>query len=1478
MSKCVNIKHPEFIELQKQVGINPLVLSAKVGVWMEENNQDRFPTKEELKLNNNQNIVLGSSLNNETKENENTPPVGDNYGAFLKFKQDQLKQLYINKNLLTNRLVHSDTKENRKLLKSIEINISKAEAQIEKVQKRELELMLQAMISDLQDIEKALTEGNIADIDKVSSTLDFYQTFIIGENKEYKTEHLSEFLGKDFDALYGRISRLVNNRKQYYYNTTLKILSENEQIQNFLNNPDNKKRDEETGNLRNFTVEDLLKASKDLNYADTYFLGVISSNSNDTIIPQFLHQVMLETRYKNQIRVAKMKDRIIEFENKHKIYNPDWIFSTDSDGNRDGYLINIFSREWFKEQNSFKMLLNDFKEKGNSNGETYLKIVGWLGDNSNVINFTKLSKVKEIYSKNAEYNKYFKYTDSEIERYENKLKELLGPFYEETIQRVLNKLEKFEELKNSDEIEGSAKNFIIARSNLWEFMENYSNSMTRHKKILFDNVGFFHETYFSNFEDLVIIPKSVKTKNMVTDEGFQTTTVNSGFYNEKFREAMKDSTKMEYYSLIREALEYINNTYESSTNGRLSLPKIDNTFVESTINTLKDKDKNLFGKLGTMTHDMLHSYKAIFYDQDSVKPDRKGVYSNYVDRSKKEISERAKTYILKGMKKEDAYNLATIEVNKHYSKDLSRDIKGLLDLAALHNTRLEIAPIAKVMFDTYKNVTYTNNAGEVKERINGIKRTEYFIDHIIYNNVQKYLNENGIESKKIFPKLEELLKVVTGDKNKTLMDEKSFSLLSENEKEIFKNLKELRVNGPNADFLLQEKDGFYLQKIKDNYFYAKNIEEFKDENGDIILESILVSKEEFEEKFKEYIDNRVKKLGLDMTVAGLVNGVLKTIILKNLAINPTSGFFNRVEGKHSAMIMDATGLYWTEGNIDKANEIMSWCNLNKTTFKKMSKMGIMDKAKTIEIFDLFAKKLGTIQDKKNELQRNVSESNFNMEWFNLMKWAVDNPEFKNQGSIMLAIMMDYEIKDKNGNTVKLLNPDTKQFSCFEIDNGILKFKEEFSNIDFESFTDLISKMTLAVSRSQGNYSEIDIMMIKKHIWGKAGMIFMTWFPEHLHQRFGTNPDDIVDLPLGRLKPEGRFVKAFKANKVIGGTSVLSALGISYGMLGIVGAIGGGAITAIVFQKYLKKIYSEKSVRKDVNYIGEFIQMLFSIGIEMINYPSRMLQSIPGMKYLRVKNKTFEKTNMTKEEIGAVRAMSRELAIMLSLLSLKLAVVALYKGIGGGDDDEEHPARMKYYYIQNQLSRAITSLNSFSNPYELITDNSRFAFLKQLSDTYKLAYEIGSFQFDKVPKDFLNVIPIPRILHKGKMPYHDLMDYSIKPNLSGIPNSLSWTGNWAKNQFTDGEFEAKKEYMKIRNEIREESREKYMSELGTNKKSLSSQGTDDIVNKIGKKPKGWTYKEAVEWLEEHDKFPIPEKKKRGRKSKKEKEEMEENTEK
>ena len=49
MATCVNIKHPEFINLLEESGLSEGVLAAKAGVWMEENNTTNFPTLSQLK-------------------------------------------------------------------------------------------------------------------------------------------------------------------------------------------------------------------------------------------------------------------------------------------------------------------------------------------------------------------------------------------------------------------------------------------------------------------------------------------------------------------------------------------------------------------------------------------------------------------------------------------------------------------------------------------------------------------------------------------------------------------------------------------------------------------------------------------------------------------------------------------------------------------------------------------------------------------------------------------------------------------------------------------------------------------------------------------------------------------------------------------------------------------------------------------------------------------------------------------------------------------------------------------------------------------------------------------------------------------------------------------------------------------------------------------------------------------------------------
>lgn len=48
MATCVNIKHPEFINLLEESGLSEGVLSAKMGVWMEENNTELFPKLKDL--------------------------------------------------------------------------------------------------------------------------------------------------------------------------------------------------------------------------------------------------------------------------------------------------------------------------------------------------------------------------------------------------------------------------------------------------------------------------------------------------------------------------------------------------------------------------------------------------------------------------------------------------------------------------------------------------------------------------------------------------------------------------------------------------------------------------------------------------------------------------------------------------------------------------------------------------------------------------------------------------------------------------------------------------------------------------------------------------------------------------------------------------------------------------------------------------------------------------------------------------------------------------------------------------------------------------------------------------------------------------------------------------------------------------------------------------------------------------------------
>ena len=61
MANCINKNHPDFLKLEKESGLDGIVLAAKMGVWMDKNNSEEWPTLEQLGIEGKSNIKPGVS-------------------------------------------------------------------------------------------------------------------------------------------------------------------------------------------------------------------------------------------------------------------------------------------------------------------------------------------------------------------------------------------------------------------------------------------------------------------------------------------------------------------------------------------------------------------------------------------------------------------------------------------------------------------------------------------------------------------------------------------------------------------------------------------------------------------------------------------------------------------------------------------------------------------------------------------------------------------------------------------------------------------------------------------------------------------------------------------------------------------------------------------------------------------------------------------------------------------------------------------------------------------------------------------------------------------------------------------------------------------------------------------------------------------------------------------------------------------------
>lgn len=1393
-------------------------------------------------------------------------PLTDNFYEYFKYKENLLSKT---SKMLKN--LRRDRKNPKKDIKKVNSEIQRLSAiqlelkqDIEALKKNDVLYMFNALTREIEDLNKSLDD--LTDIEDIKGRLEFLYKFVIGttiDNTEVSDlPNLSYFQ----HAGIMEISKAILDLNTKYLDrlSALKdeiINQDVSYVNNILNNSEITEDD----------IKNMFNSMDDIGMLEKTFLGIGQASGQETVLTQIIKS-FLET--KNTIREAEVKvfkDRLTSLMNKMGMKaDYDFIFERTEKGSKTGNIIHIFSPK-------FHTALNQFFNIGTDDTKTpeakYKEKLKWLSQNADFIDFTKLKAVKDLYG--HLYPEHFTATDQEMSEYEDQLADTLGPVYQEEIEKVLHSLNVFEDTKiGIQEAGGIYAEKNIARVDPWAFLKHFK-SAHRGDMLAFDNGSGNFSFVYPDIQNVRFIPKT-ETFLGYDMEG-EEITKSTGFYNEDFKTLSKDADKLEYWKLMTEIYkDYVNPTYESGYSSRLSFAKFEEDWLQA-LHSSKGLQK------GTALYKSAKSsFKSFFYESGQ-ETDYNGIRRNYGDVSKKQVRDLTNT--LKHKTQADlqalaqkegidpsgmnhaalAKEIATKVVMESYSTNINKVTMAILDMTALQKAKEDTLPIANILFDAHK--TIKNDKGEKREK--SIARLEDFIERVIKNQNEKYRGSSSMLGKDVtkntmFGKMLDFLGTVPFVKKYFYKQRAKF--LSDSEKSLLQHLQDIKESGHNAgveDRITVGEETFILNSKGE---YTKVIEK---PDGKRV--SSKATKAEFEAAFQQNIEDKIESLGLDLNAAGLIQGVLKMIILKGLGLNPISGIFNRIEGKNSALIMDQTGQYWKKGNLGDANHFMAFANFINFLPERFTP-GQLKKVKELNKLKILIHNMNIIQDRKNELDRNAESSKFDYEKaFNIFQFAVDNPEFKNQGAILLSILMDQKILNTETGTMDPIF-DGSEFIVYDEVDGKLVLKKEYrtpENIaNWENFevdeVDLTNnhylvtknKIKNAISRSQGNYDNLDVIGATRHIFGRAGTVFMKWMPEHYMQRFSAGKND--DIFTGKKAIKGRYTSVWQNNPALL-TTGLATLFVSFGLTPAVGLAGLG-LTGVVIAKYIKNMYGgNKGIQREANTVLEFVGFAKSIVVNTLNYPvllvngKQLFDEEALNNLIPSYNKSKSTTNLSDVEIGNLQAVARELGIKLTFLALLLMAKA---ATWDDDDDKDSTQRKLHNFADNQLTRVITSLSNWTDPGAFKEDLERLAFLKYLLEVGDVVSSIITGNDDgKLLDKVFKASPLPRMLYKGDMPWLDEREY----------DNARWEDRYIKNLKTNGEWSNQREYEKIRKDKKDEFR-KIHKKNGLEREELERAIDMDMKLEFPRKTKEYSYGDMINRIEGGEKGSLPKEKKKKNKFK------------
>ena len=1395
-------------------------------------------------LNDDENYVEGAPEIKDPLENLRLP-ITDNFGELLTYKKAQLNEL--NREI---KKLSSNKERNKEILKEKYKDKKKLENQIQELSDPESTIlnMYHSIFTELENMQNDINNDRV-NFDTFDSRLQFFKRFVHTDDF-YIFKVLGEDYNKDIDnktdqgynSLLNLIYKVEENfkvAKEKAINKTLmtpkieQILTglNTKQVKNskgeLIDNEDYKKARELLGQDEDYilTIEDLKIVDRDIDYFSKFALGIDDSQSGGGLVlaTQMLKNEYVASQNFYSNYVANISEKIVKLHKK--VSDTSFLIKKDSKGQDTLYLNKLFNQSWDEQSKNLQRAFNNFYKQNNHRLRKieYQKIARELKNTSIVINPAKLPYFKvlmEKYSKYDErYKQYFTYSEEEMLNYENRLKSLLGPLYDTYIKEIEHNIQEFDEyIDDTIHTGGKYVENNIHRNNFWDYsrkLEEFNTNNTSNRMQI-GTTSTGSEILFQNYKSLSIIP-------LDTIEGEKTS-----FYNEEFREIIKDSNKFELWKNVKELCSFISDTYSDNLDiqeTNLMLPWFKESFKSSMAN-----EKNFKNKVVKGTLEGLNEFQNIFKKDTSIDTvDESYIRKNYHNEAKVKINKKTSLYQAQGMSRSVALEKATQEVLKDLKKDtLIENIIAAGNLAAQHTSRVSTLPQAKLLA-IYMQEMNNKMSGNLQKKFSG-----WFRGHILNTTVVETRTDNlfnkSIGKKKIYTTEEKIYK----DKYQRLKENNKLS--ASNKVQINKV-----INGKVYDLS-------YMVNEETNEVH-------------FLVNGESVPLEIYQKEYEDYLQSELDSLGVNINAVGIINGFMKLKILSALGLNPISGNFNRYEGIQTNASIDQTGEYWTPGNDIKSKRFLAGVNTKTLMSIIPSKFVNVEQKKELLKYKKFIEHFASIQDKRNELEKANDKLGF--QWEDMVyNFSQGLPEFKNQGQNILSLLQDITI-EKDGEIVQFFD-GVNLNGIVENSDGSIEihpdFISELGDLKSDKMLDLYNKITTVINRIQGNYDKNDQLLIKGSLGGRMAMQMKTWMGAHIIQRYGSMQDKgqlNIDLSTGKLRKNGRHVEFLHNHPYLAGLSMLMSMANTKGGNALMMLGGGLAIPVVLTGSLAAWAFvtkgSKANYQANVKHTLNLAIFLREILLQSMNFLPRTLLSRDALGTLenksdKLKNRSFN--NLTESDIMNMKAIALEMSAQLNMLVLKsIAYVIASSLLGADDEDESSFTNVTHNFIQNQLTRASTSIGNWGSMpiYGVLADSEKVALiqnLEQIINTFnKEDPELSDFT-----KLGAGMFGVPTILTKmgnGLLPFQDEKNFDVQ----GKQKDFKWVHDTF---FLDTESKAKKEYSKQREEVRDDFRS-IVTEEFDNKEDVKVILDGLMEETVGIKDKDLSYEETLELLNENGKL-------------------------